>query len=202
MGKEIIFVFIFLFLCILFSFWFPDSFFVGFGTLFSLTRCLATGFGLKGRNEKGEMKMKRNILAGFAVLALASFSALQAESAPVLDSMSNDLAMVGPVLTGQAAEPFAGDAVEPMAAPADLAFFDAPVKPDTVVKKNVKKFTAVGLDKIPEAVLDTVGARYPEYTVVNSGKNDQQEYALIINTKDGVKKTLVIKDNGEILSDK
>ena len=182
MGKEILFVFIFLFLCVLFSFWFPGPFFVGFGTLFSLTRCLATGFGLKGRNEKGEMKMKRNILTGFAVLALASFSALQAESAPVLDSMSNDL--------------------EPMAAPVDLAFFDAPVKPDTVVKKNVKKFTAVGLDKIPEAVLDTVGARYPEYTVVNSGKNDQQEYALIINTKDGVKKTLVIKDNGEILSDK
>ena len=57
-------------------------------------------------------------------------------------------------------------------------------------------------DKIPAAVTENVGKRYPEYTLVQSGKNEQQEYAMIINTKDGVKKTLIVKESGEILSDK
>ena len=157
-------------------------------------------FGFNGKLQK-EKKMKRTILTGFALLALTGISASRAASVPAVDSLAGDLAMAGGFPSMQM-EDLSGIESAQVAAPADLAFFDAPAKPDTVVKKNVKKFAAVGVDKIPQVVLDAVAARYPEYSLVNSGRNDQQEYALIINTKDSVKKTLVVKENGEILSDK
>lgn len=89
---------------------------------------------------------------------------------------------------------------EPDTARTDLAFFDGGGRSESA--KNIKKFTAVDVSRIPDPVKMKVSSLYPDYTWVNSGKNRQEEYALIILTKDSVRKTLVIKENGEILSDK
>lgn len=82
----------------------------------------------------------------------------------------------------------------------ELAFFDQESGSDA--SKAIKKFTAVDVSKIPGPVKTKVSTLYPGYTWINSGKNQQEEYALIILTRDSVRKTLVIKGNGEILSDK
>ena len=166
--------------------------------------------------------MKREILLGSSLVVLAGLSALQAQVADTTrtelayfaepDTARTELAYFEEPDTARTelayfAEPDTARTElayfeEPDTARTELAFFDAPVKQDTVIKKNVRKFTAVDADKIPAAVTENVGKRYPEYTLVQSGKNEQQEYAMIINTKDGVKKTLIVKESGEILSDK
>ena len=158
--------------------------------------------------------MKREILLGSSLVVLAGLSALQAQ---VADTTRTELAYFAEPDTARTElayfeEPDTARTElayfeEPDTARTELAYFEepdtaAPVKQDTVIKKNVRKFTAVDADKIPAAVTENVGKRYPEYTLVQSGKNEQQEYAMIINTKDGVKKTLIVKESGEILSDK
>lgn len=66
----------------------------------------------------------------------------------------------------------------------------------------VRRFASVGIANVPLAVREEARRLYPDCTWINAGKNEQEEYALIIMTGDSVRKTLVIKQNGELLSDK